>query len=127
MGSELDHLVQVLSTTRQLRRGKPKRNSQVINKTVGDGGDVEQSVNQIDTPVVTRLDGRKFEAEHAECRVILSVGITRIANDSLGRPILASPVTPPSRLVAVAIDIVASQEDILFVGVEERVPDSEDG
>ena len=103
---------------------KQRQDAQVVDEAIGHARDVEQPVDKVDRPVECRLDSVESEAVHAELEVELSVDIRGVANDSLARPVLTSPMTSPTGLVAVAVDVVASEQYARFVRVEEGVPDA---
>jgi hypothetical protein len=91
--------------------------SKVSDNGVGDLRNVEESVtvisglsfhglrspysHQVNRPVGGNRRLSQGPAVHAELSVVESVGVGEIANDSLGRGVVTSPMSSPSRLATV--------------------------
>lgn len=86
---------------------------------------MEQSVDQVDRPVLLGLGLGELVTKHAEVGVEDSVRVGGVTNDRLGGSVIPTIVTPPSVLVAVSVNVVTSQQDAFLVGSEQRLPGSD--
>ena len=81
----------------------------MLDGSVANGGNVEQSVDQVDRPVLLRLGLGELVTKHAEVGIEDSVRVRGVTNDRLGGSVISTIVTPPSVLVAVSVNVVTSQ------------------
>jgi hypothetical protein len=73
----------------------------VVDGAIGNLGDVEETVEEVDGPVGGGSGGGERVALHAHLDVVPPVRVRCVADNRLRGGVVAAPVTPPSRELAV--------------------------
>jgi tRNA U54 and U55 pseudouridine synthase Pus10 len=91
----------------------------VLDNTLADLGDVKEAMEKVRCPVGVCGTVRDVVAKHAQAIQRLTDLVGQVTDDSFRGCILSTPVASPAFLTAVAIDVVASEENIRLVAVDD--------
>jgi hypothetical protein len=89
----------------------------VLDNTLANRGKVEKTVEKVRSPESVGRTVGDVVSEHAHGGKRPADLVRQVADDSLGARVRATPVTGPTLLVAVTVDVVAAEEDASFVAV----------